>query len=317
MSSKLWLLLPAALLLAAPPKPSVSLRADSESIVRGQSATLRWTSSSAERAVIEPEVGTVSVSGSATVKPDHSTTYTITVYNKSGQSSSAQFEVQVIPADGERETTKGLDHYTGHQLLGPNDKEDTGQNGKNPYGLYSYLLLGSKPSPAEKPRYLKVIEACLAKTEEVKDLEVRFERKQINILYIPVRQTPPAGIPDQELPAKILEDYDYARAQQILQSLPGTLLHGPYFVSRLAAPIEPGQRLPKPYMFQDLSGVLTDTAAYAWVEFFLKQAGQPKPWTGSTAETFSFKVRDFSQKIGAIMPEIPAALGTAIQWLKP
>ncbi len=317
MALKLWYLVPAALLLAAPPKLSVSLRADPESVVRGQPATLRWASSSAERAVIEPDVGAVAASGSVTVKPDHTTTYTITVYNRSGQSSSAQFEVQVIPSGDEGETGKGLDHYTGHQLLGPHDKEDTGPNGKNPYGLYSYLLLGSKPSPAEKPQYLKVIEACLAKTEEVKDLELRFERKQINILYIPVRQMPPIGLSDQELPAKILEDYDYARAQRILQSLPGTLLHGPYFVSRLGAPIDPGRPLPKPYLFQDLSRVQTADGAYAWVEFFLKQAGQQKPWTGSTAETFSFKLRDFIQELAVLAPPIPAALGTAIQWLKP
>ncbi len=317
MASRLWILAPAALLLAAPPKLSVSLRADPESVVRGQTAVLRWASSSADRAVIEPDVGAVSVSGNATVKPDHTTTYTITVYNNSGQSSSAQFEVQVIPSGNEGETGKGLEHYTGHRLLPPNDKEDTGPHGSNPYGLYSYLLFGSKPSPAEKPKYLKAIEACLAKTEEVKDLELRFDRKQINVLYIPVRRTPPVGMPEQELPARILEDYDYTRAQRILQSLPGALLHGPYFVSRLGAPIAPGRPLPKPYLFQDLSHVQTADGAYAWVEFFLRQAGQQKPWTGSTAETFSFKLRDFIQELAVLAPPIPAALGTAVQWLKP
>jgi len=57
-------------------------RAEPDTIIRGESATLIWDleqySAQADSASIEPEIGSVRVNGSYTVRPDETTTYTIT-----------------------------------------------------------------------------------------------------------------------------------------------------------------------------------------------------------------------------------------------
>jgi peptidoglycan-associated lipoprotein len=63
--------------------PSISISADPEGIVRGQSTTLRWHSSNAERVSIT-DVGNVPPSGSRAVSPSTSTTYTATATGPGG-----------------------------------------------------------------------------------------------------------------------------------------------------------------------------------------------------------------------------------------
>jgi len=64
--------------------PSVSLSAEPSSIRRGQSSTLRWTSQNATDLSIQPDVGPVSASGTKSVSPTESTTYTITAKGAGG-----------------------------------------------------------------------------------------------------------------------------------------------------------------------------------------------------------------------------------------
>jgi len=54
-------------------------------ISKGQSASLSWHVSNADRISIEPEVGSVSALGSKNVKPPRTTTYTLTATNKDGE----------------------------------------------------------------------------------------------------------------------------------------------------------------------------------------------------------------------------------------
>ena len=68
-----------------PSVPTVSLSASPSSIERGQSATLRWSSTNAASASITPGIGTVPTSGSRQVSPTSTTTYRITVRNADGQ----------------------------------------------------------------------------------------------------------------------------------------------------------------------------------------------------------------------------------------
>jgi hypothetical protein len=55
-------------------------------ILPGQTSTLSWQVSNADRIRIEPEVGPVSALGSMTVKPSATTTYTLIAVNRAGES---------------------------------------------------------------------------------------------------------------------------------------------------------------------------------------------------------------------------------------
>ncbi len=54
-------------------------------ISKGQSATLSWHVSNANRIRIEPDVGSVSTLGSKNIKPSKTTTYTLTATNSGGE----------------------------------------------------------------------------------------------------------------------------------------------------------------------------------------------------------------------------------------
>ena len=66
--------------------PTVSLTADSTSLLAGDSTTLRWTSTNAT-SVVDSSFGAQQVSGSLVVTPPATTTYTITVSGPGGQAS--------------------------------------------------------------------------------------------------------------------------------------------------------------------------------------------------------------------------------------
>ncbi len=69
--------------------PSVSISATPNSIPKGGSAMLNWSSSNATNASIEPQIGVVTPTGSREVSPESSTTYTITVSGPGGVASSS------------------------------------------------------------------------------------------------------------------------------------------------------------------------------------------------------------------------------------
>ena len=75
--------------------PTVSLSASPTSVERGQSATLRWSSTNATSASITPGIGTVPTSGSRRVSPTRTTSYRITVRSADGQTASASATVTV------------------------------------------------------------------------------------------------------------------------------------------------------------------------------------------------------------------------------
>lgn len=64
--------------------PAVRISASPETILFGESSTLSWISTHADSCVIEPDVGPVGPSGSATVSPTRTTAYTITATGPGG-----------------------------------------------------------------------------------------------------------------------------------------------------------------------------------------------------------------------------------------
>jgi peptidoglycan-associated lipoprotein len=73
----------------APAKPTASLNADRESIEKGESVKLSWTTTDATNVSISPEVGAVTPQGSTTVSPTESTTYTLTASGAGGNADSS------------------------------------------------------------------------------------------------------------------------------------------------------------------------------------------------------------------------------------
>jgi RHS repeat-associated protein len=69
--------------------PIVTINADPETILPGESSTLTWTSNNADTCTIEPDIGPVDPSGSTTVSPTESTTYTITAAGPGGSATAA------------------------------------------------------------------------------------------------------------------------------------------------------------------------------------------------------------------------------------
>jgi RHS repeat-associated protein len=75
--------------------PTVQISASPETITKGGSATLTWSSTNAEQATIDQGIGTVPVSGSITITPTQTTTYTIIVTGPGG-TTQATTQVSVV-----------------------------------------------------------------------------------------------------------------------------------------------------------------------------------------------------------------------------
>jgi peptidoglycan-associated lipoprotein len=82
---------------AAPARPTVTLKASSNFVQRGESATLSWSSTNATELDLSPAVGRVAPEGSSKVSPADSTTYTITATGPGG-SSTDTVRITVAPA---------------------------------------------------------------------------------------------------------------------------------------------------------------------------------------------------------------------------
>ncbi len=65
-------------------RPTATLTASPASIERGQSTTIEWSTQNADTVSISPEVGTVTASGSRSVRPQQSTTYRLTATGSGG-----------------------------------------------------------------------------------------------------------------------------------------------------------------------------------------------------------------------------------------
>ncbi len=69
--------------------PTVSITADRQGIVYGETVSLSWTSTNAQRVVLEPYGWDMDLSGTYTGTPDDTTTYIITAYGPGGTASAS------------------------------------------------------------------------------------------------------------------------------------------------------------------------------------------------------------------------------------
>lgn len=226
--------------------------------------------------------------------------YTATVHYKDSSGSHASCSVQVVVE--EHTGGRGTERDTSHDLLVKDTQEADG------FGLYSYLFLSVPPDDSSRERYLKVIDAILQNTIPFASLEKYFDRRQLNITYIPVDASPPPAASSQW----ILQHYDYPRAHFLMRSLPGSHLKGPYIVSSLrslsSAPISSGH-----YLFQDLSSVPSHLIPM-WVDEFRNQSAQEHFWEESTSKKLVLNLRTTIGILAAGLPDVRKGLDDWISW---
>ena len=192
-------------------------------------------------------------------------------------------------------TPEGRGRVTGSALLLAGMKEKSG------YGLYSYLLFGSRPIASTRERYTKAIEAYLALMESIMELEkAGVSPHRLNVTYLPVRKRPAT----QRLSAEwILDNYDFARARALLNTVPGEYrTEGPYIVSHLS-PLSRVTRLPEKYLFQDISRI-EPKVVYGYVKEFLNQAAQERYWDARTVNGLFLKLQDIIYISASAFPEV-------------
>ena len=210
-----------------------------------------------------------------------------------------------VPTRGNRET--------GRSFLLSNEAETTG------YGLYSYLLFGSRPSAASRERYLKAVEEFLRFPDITRYDVFNIPHRTLNITYLPLNTFPDAAALDQladeqygRVAEWALKQYDYERARVLLKGIAGSLRDGPYFLSVLKPPSwnNPPAR---PYLYQDLSAVPPHLASL-WAKEFLNQAAQEQFWQARTAAQLALKLRTSIAILATGLPEVRNALNDWIAW---
>jgi hypothetical protein len=184
---------------------------------------------------------------------------------------------------------------TGKALLIGDQAETAG------YGLYSYVLFDSPPTAETKPHYLAVILACLKEFPDLGGLETKYRPEMLNAMYIPLTGDIKSPSLEQsehnrlKLQAEeILQQYNYTRAQTILNQLSKIQRNGgPYLVSSLK-PVSNGSGT-DPFLFQDLAAVRLVASqddqknmAYEWVLDFVDRVSNPQltAWNRDTLVKF-------------------------------
>jgi hypothetical protein len=205
---------------------------------------------------------------------------------------------------------KGPARFTGRTLLVKGHKEVKG------YGLYSYLLFGSRPNEDTRERYSEAITAYLNLIEDIRSFQKNLPLSKMNITYVPVEEDMPGYIGDKQQDARrwILEHYDYASAQVLLGTLPGTHRDGPYIVS-YTMPISSNISLSRQYLYQDLSSVPPHLVSL-WVKEFLNQAEQERFWEKRTGAQFVLGLRKTIGILAVGLPITRDALDNWIVWTK-
>lgn len=208
------------------------------------------------------------------------------------------------PASRNGPTADGFPRLSGRAFLVGNEKEALG------YGLYSYLLFGSRPAPQSQERYLEAIRAYLDLLEDIGRLEESVPRTQLNVTYLPVNAVAsPAPSPEV-----ILAQYNYVRAQILLSKVPGHHLEGPYIVS-FREPLSDVTALSREYLYQDLSTVPVSLVR-SWVKSFLIQAAKQEYWEPDTGEKVALKVRTEIEKLAEALPQVLESLKMWIVWVR-
>jgi hypothetical protein len=181
------------------------------------------------------------------------------------------------------------------------------------FGLYSYLLFGTRPEASNRQRFVRAVEACLQRMEDVTKLQGYRSPSTLNVTFLPLETAPPS--PSSPVSADwILDHYDYARARVLLGSLPGDLREGPYLVS-VFKPL--ASAVPREYLFQNLSLIPDDDDKLIswWVREFLSQAAQERFWEPRTFDSFVLKLRTTIAVLSSGLQPVQKGLESWVSWI--
>ena len=198
---------------------------------------------------------------------------------------------------------------TGFGTLVGNQPEPPG------YGLYSYLLFGSLPSDATRPLYVAIVKASLGKVEPIESELQTFSSAQLYLYLVPLLMKLPENAKPDDLANWIVDNYNYPRAQKILDSLPNQRT-GVYILSVLSKPVDPSHALQPPYLWQDLSNA-EPKIVDAWIQYFLNQAAKDKPWEENGGDKLALDLRNHIEQVAVQIQSTIPAMVIAIKWLKP
>jgi hypothetical protein len=189
---------------------------------------------------------------------------------------------------------------TARRLLVRGGKEQSG------YALYSYLLLtpAVKGSVAEE-RNRKALESFLQLVMPFAELERKFPRSILNVLYVPVVK---ANVPPKTEP--LLQNYDFAGAEAVLQQLPQRPRNGPVIVAT-SSPFSRGN-LRMPALVQDLSWVSPKVVQY-WLEEYMNQTAQENFAETKITPPLALRLRTIISILGTVAPDARASL---MSWIR-
>ena len=197
---------------------------------------------------------------------------------------------------------------TGKTFLAHNEREENG------YGLYSYLLFGSKPNAEERPRYAQAVEAYLRILPNLNNLSEHVAPSELNVTYIPVMEKPASAETDSEWADRVLDVYDYARAKVLLNRLDDEYASGPYIVS-VHSPLS--QARPRTaYLFEDLRRVVPGLMAH-WMEAFTWLTAKERTWTQKNVKELGLGIRNAMIIASQALPQMAVELNQRIRLVEP
>ena len=180
------------------------------------------------------------------------------------------------------------------------------------YGLYSYVLLASPPTPASATKYRALVAAFLEMFADVRDYEGAVPRKQLNVTYVPIAQKR-ARRAGEAFADWVLANYDYPRATVLLDRAGLTAPGGPFLVSCLA-PLSEAKERPGLVFLQDLSWVPA-TLMPLYVRQFEREVSKEPSWAGRALDHLALNLRTGIEILATEQQVALPALGTVIRLL--
>ncbi len=244
-------------------------------------------------------------------------THLLTVQVRDTTDEVTECKVQVLVQTTQQD--RGVVHKTGRSFLVSGRSETKG------YGLYSYLLLDSRPDFETRKRYLRAIIEYLRFTDISLFETAGISRNKLNITYLPIDTRPETAIltklskkdlQEQDLipiAEWVLQHYDYVRAGILIDNLPGSRRNGPYIVS-LRKPYDWENEVAPPYLYQDQSWVPPHLVS-EWINVFMNQAAQERYWDEDAGENMVLKLRTIIGVLAAGVPDVKRSLTDWIKWL--
>lgn len=215
-------------------------------------------------------------------------------------------QVQAEDQRSKDETRGGL--RSARRYLLPNKTEEPG------FGLYSYLLFPVPPGDdEEKARYLKTLESCLRMMQGVEEHLARHRRpSELNATHIPVTAVPKHHKDLEQWATSVLDLYDYATAQKLLDRLDNTYRRGPYLVSVVKQSLSNGATPAQLHVLQDFTGKVPELVSQ-FVDLFTYRAAQQRTWTEESLQSFRLNLRNLVAVAGKVGPGVANTVVTLVQ----